>query len=110
MPKLKKQQPISMTIPAALLDVALLDAKTCAAVGSMGISWWYEEVAAGRAPQPAVRKTRGTRWRLADVRKFWLDWATADNTAEANERMVVARKASAAAQAKRKAIIIPPLG
>lgn len=64
-------------------DVALIDAPKCAAIGSMGISWWYEEVRQGRAPQPVVRKPRCTRWRLADVLKFWRDFADSGDGVEA---------------------------
>jgi predicted DNA-binding transcriptional regulator AlpA len=62
-------------LPDALVTVALIDAPTCAAVGDMSLSWWYERVASGEAPPPAVRSSRCTRWRLADVRAFWLDFA-----------------------------------
>ncbi len=58
-----------------LTDVALIDAESCAATGAMSISWWLEEVRAGRAPKPAVQRPRCTRWRLADVRDFWRRFA-----------------------------------
>ena len=92
-------------LPAELADVALIDAATCAAAGDMSLSWWFAEVGAGRAPAPAIRKSRYTRWRLVDVRAFWLaaaQQAAADTQAAA---MLKARatKASAAAKAKRAA-------
>lgn len=90
------------SLPADLADVALIDAATCAAAGAMSVSWWHDEVRNGRAPQPAIRATRCTRWRLADVREFWRTFAAADaDTGEALKAR--ATKASAAAMAKRKA-------
>ena len=57
--------------PADLAAVALIDASRCAEVGGMSVAWWHREVAAGRAPQPAVRKPRCTRWRASAVVAFW---------------------------------------
>lgn len=101
-------------LPADLASVALIDAPTCAAAGDMSVSWWHEEVRAGRAPAPAIRKPRCTRWRLADVHTFWGSFAAngASDT-EASERMTARAKhasskarypaAVAKAQATRKA-------
>lgn len=89
-------------LPAALSDVALINAETAAAVGGMRPSWWYEEVRAGRAPQPAVRKPRCTRWRLCEVREFWLRFADQQLDAENGLQTITkAVRASAAAKAKR---------
>lgn len=95
---------IPTTLPA-LSSVALIDAPTCAAAGGMSISWWHEEVRTGRAPAPAVRQPRCTRWRLADVVAFWQGFA---NKGEADTQAAVqvtarAQKASAAARVKRAA-------
>lgn len=98
-------KPNPKAMPADLAAVALIDAPTCAAAGAMSVSWWHEEVRAGRAPAPAIRKPRCTRWRLADVRAFWsksAEQAAADAKAAAGVT-TRATKASAAAQAKRKA-------
>ena len=92
-------------LPADLADVALIDAPTCAAIGDMSISWWHDEVRTGRAPAPAIRKPRCTRWRLIDVRDFWRDTAeraTADTRTAALVKAQAA-KASAKAQANRAA-------
>ena len=94
------------TIPAALADLALIDAPACAAVGGMSVSWWHDEVRGGRAPKPVIRQPRCTRWRLADVRAYWVqrvEQAATDVQAAAD---VTARatKASAAAQAKRRSV------
>jgi len=62
-------------LPSDLADVALIDAPTCAAPGDMSVSWWHAEVAAGRAPKPKVRMPRCTRWLMADVRAFWIEFA-----------------------------------
>ena len=92
-------------LPADLAAVALIDAPTCAAAGDMSISWWHGEVHAGRAPAPVFRKPRCTRWRLADVRAFWIDSATktAADTQVAARVTAQATKASAKAKATRTA-------
>lgn len=85
-------------------DVALVDAGTSAGIGEMSVSWWYGEVAAGRAPAPVVRRPRCTRWLLRDVLAFWRDFAAEGDDAERSARLdAQARKASAAASAKRQA-------
>lgn len=84
-------------LPAALADVALIDAKTCAAAGSMSESWWLEEVRTGRAPQPAIRAPRCTRWACAEVADFWRRFPERD----AGAKVTHANKASAAAKIKR---------
>ena len=90
--------------PSALAEVSLIDAAACAGVGSMSISWWHEEVRAGRAPQPVIRKPRCTRWRVPDVRDFWAEFARGglDGT---DRLMDVTKKASAAASLKRAAAV-----
>lgn len=89
---------------ADLADVALVDGPTCAAVGGMSLSWWSDEVRAGRAPAPVIRETRCTRWRLVDVRSYWIARAECSMTGEATDVLIAkANKASAAAKAKRAA-------
>ena len=92
----------STALPTELAEVALVDAKACAAAGGMSVSNWYLLVRDGVAPKPAVRLTRYTRWRLADVRKFFID-LTAPGAGD-GERVGIerARKASQAAKAKRQ--------
>lgn len=92
-------------IPDALADVALGAADTCAAIGEMSVSWWHEEVRAGRAPKPVIQQPRCTRWRLADVRRFWIERAEqgATDTQAAADVKARASKASAAARVKRAA-------
>ncbi|WP_374659421.1 helix-turn-helix transcriptional regulator [Inhella sp.] len=81
--------------------MALIDARTSAATGGMGISWWHARVAAGEAPKPVIQQPRMTRWRLADVRAFWAQRAQA-GSADAGENMQAqAIRASAAAARKR---------
>ncbi|MBH9577860.1 hypothetical protein [Inhella proteolytica] len=68
----------------------------------MGVSWWLAEVAAGRAPKPAIQQPRCTRWRLKDVREFWACRAEQADQ-EATARLTAqAAKASAAASAQRR--------
>ena len=92
-------------IPPALAGVALIDAPTCAAAGGMSVSWWHEEVRAGRAPAPKVRQPRCTRWRLADVLAYWQAFAErgARDTQAAEAVTAKAKKASTAARIKRAA-------
>lgn len=88
---------------SALAEVALIDAPACAAVGAMSVSWWHDEVRAGRAPKPVIQQPRCTRWRLADVRTYWAKRAeqSAANVQGAANMKARATKASAAAKAKR---------
>lgn len=92
-------------LPAALAEVALVDDKTSASVGLMSKSWWLREVRAGRAPAPAIREPRCTRWRLSEVRAYWAERAAKQGgTKLETQDFLVARakKASDAAQAKRR--------
>jgi len=105
-PKTTRQK-LRPPTPEALADVALIDATDCAAAGGMGVSWWHDEVRAGRAPAPVVREPRCTRWRLADVRAFWIARAEQSaNSALIAERMKAqATKASHKARANRAAAV-----
>lgn len=90
-------------VPAALADVALIDARTAAAAGSMSVSWWHEAVAAGRAPAPVIRAPRCTRWRAVEVIGFWRDFGSQpDGDGAAAAVKALATKASAAARSKRR--------
>lgn len=104
-------------LPTDLADAALIDGPTCAAVGAVSVSWWHEEVRTGRAPQPAIRQSRFTRWRLADVRAFWIGFAErathdAQVTQRAKQASMKARDpaAVAKAQATRKARAVERAG
>jgi len=96
------QKTATPPLPAELADVALIPGSTCAAVGGMSISWWNEEVRAGRAPQPAMRGTRCTRWRVADVREFWRKRAEQSTEGAASAAIVQARAAKASVHARLK--------
>ena len=113
--------PAARPLPADVADVALIAADTCAAIGEVSVSWWHQEVRTGRAPKPAIQQPRFTRWRLADVRRFWAERAAlAASDTEVGERMrAKAKKASikarepaavAKAQAARKAGIAARAG
>lgn len=105
-----KTDPNPQPMPADLAAVALIDAPTAAAAGSMSVSWWHAEVAAGRAPKPVIQRPRCTRWRAAEVAAYWRTFATsaqADASA-ADAVKVRATKASAAAQAKRRKLAAVP--
>lgn len=92
-------------LPAALSDVALTAAATCAATGDVSVSWWLEEVRTGRAPKPVIQQPRFTRWRVQDVRRFWAERATqaASDPATGVRMAARAKKASAAARKVRDA-------
>lgn len=93
----------SASLPAGLASVALIDAPTAAAAGSMSVSWWHAEVAAGRAPAPVIRRPRFTRWRVVEVAAFWSALAAGAQADTCAAAVVKARatKASAAARLKR---------
>ena len=92
--------PAARPLPAALAEVALIDAPTCAAAGDMSVSWWHEEVRAGRAPAPVIRKPRCTRWRLAEVRAFWIESAVKAATDSQASALMTAHATKASAKAK----------
>lgn len=88
----------AQALPADLASVALIDAPTAASAGSMSVSWWHAEVAAGRAPAPAFRAPRCTRWRLADVAAFWRTFSAQGDASAADAVKARAMKASAKAR------------
>ena len=93
--------------PMTLADVAFLDITDVCAAARMSASWIHEEVRAGRFPQPMRFGPRCSRWRSADVRDWLIGRASAaerDADAAAPASIVRAKKASDAAQAKRRAI------
>ena len=98
-------KPAARPLHADVADVALAAADTCAAIGEMSVSWWHEEVRAGRAPKPAIQQPRCTRWRLADVRRFWAERAAqAAGDTETRER-VAARAKKASIMAREPAAV-----
>jgi hypothetical protein len=92
-------------IPPALADVALIDATTCAAAGAMSVSWWHEEVRAQRAPQPAVRRSRCTRWRVSDVANFWQKFAAQSQANSVAALLVTAKAKHASTKAREPAAV-----
>ncbi|MBP5992240.1 MAG: hypothetical protein KA766_19755 [Piscinibacter sp.] len=97
----KVTPPAGQTIHPGLVEVALIDAKACAAVGDVSVSWWHAEVRAGRAPAPVIQRPRCTRWRLGDVKAFWAALSTSPESVDAERVVGRARRASAAASAVR---------
>jgi len=69
------RKPDPSATPPGLADLQLLDIKSCCAVGGVGSSWWRDAVASGRAPAPAVKLPRCTRWRASEVHAFWAAFA-----------------------------------
>lgn len=97
-----------INLPIELAQVALVDAKACAAAGGMSVSNWYLLVRDGVAPRPAVRLTRYTRWRLVDVRRFFIAFAEQGQLRDEGVVMERARKASQAAKVKRQQKALNP--
>ena len=96
------KRPTQASLPAALAEVALVDAKTCAATGGMSVSQWHNLVREGAAPKPLIRTPRFTRWGLADVRQFFVTLAQTGDEERGGEVIERARRASAAAKVKRQ--------
>jgi len=92
-------------LPDLLQDVALIDADACAAVGSVSISWWHAEVAAGRAPKPVVQRPRHTRWRVAAVAEFWRQFAESSATDTEIARAVRTKAEKASLKAREPAAL-----
>jgi predicted DNA-binding transcriptional regulator AlpA len=88
-------------LPAALADAALIDGPTCAAAGDVSLSWWYDSVRNGSAPQPVIREPRFSRWRLVDVARFWREFA--ESGADDGRVTLQATKASAKARSNARA-------
>ena len=95
-------------IPAALADVALIDDTTCAAAAGMSITYWRDLVAQGVAPQPAIQGPRFTRWRIADVRGFLIEFVSNADPAAAELSASTAAKGLAGARAKRASAATAP--
>lgn len=67
--------------PEALVEVALIDGKSIAAAGCMGLTQWHELVRSGKAPQPVIKQPRFTRWRVVEIRT-WLEQRSAAGNLE----------------------------
>jgi len=92
------------TLHPDLAQVALVDARTAAAAGGMGTSWWAALVQSGDAPQPVVKSHRCTRWRTSDVVSFWRGFAENGLKPALLERLAAnAKKSQAAMQRARQA-------
>lgn len=68
-------------LPIFVEDVALINAGTCASIGSVSVSYWYSQVKSGRAPAPVRKGNRFTRWSLSQVKQYWASQAQS-HTAE----------------------------
>jgi predicted DNA-binding transcriptional regulator AlpA len=98
------QAPFQVTIPPGLVDVAYIDGGACAAAASMSISQWHTLVKDGKAPKPAIRKPRFTRWLMSDVRAWLIQFSSQSDFETGSEIVLTkATKASHAAKAKRRA-------
>lgn len=93
--------------PHALADVAFLDIADVCAAARMSASWIHDEVRAGRFPRPLRFGPRCSRWRSAEVRAWLVDRAAAAeaDTETALAMSARAKKASEAAQAKRRGAV-----
>lgn len=88
----------AVLVPPALRHVALINGPSAAAVGSMSISWWLEQVRSGRAPRPVIQTSRCSRWKISDVEAFWAKRAAGS----ALDDGVVGRASQASSRAKAK--------
>lgn len=61
-------------------ELALLAMPDIQAITRLSRSWIHEAVAAGRFPQPVMRRPRCTRWRKGDVDR-WLAELSVDQGA-----------------------------
>lgn len=103
-----------ITLPAALAEVAFVDGRTAAAAGGECLSKFLGgvrrtergELEPGEAPYPLprIRKTRFTRYLMADVRT-WLIARAEQGCGAADVQCLIdkTKRASAAAKAKRAA-------
>ena len=96
-------------LTASFADVALIDAEKCAAIGDMSTSWWHEEVRAGRAPQPVIRQSRCTRWRVLDAVAYWRRRAE-QGASDTKVAAAVIARATKASKAARAAAGVPSEG
>ena len=101
------QAPCQVTIPSGLVDVAYIDGGACAAAAAMSISQWHAMVKDGKAPKPAIRKPRFTRWLMADVRA-WLIQFSSQSDFEADSEVVLGKAIRASHAAKAKAFARQP--
>ena len=85
-------------VPPALADVAMIDGPSIAAAAAISLSSLHELVRNGNAPQPAIRQSRCTRWRMADVRAWLIERAAQQAPDEADAVTARAKKASAEAR------------
>lgn len=97
----------SEAIPPSLAEVALIDCNTAAAAASISVSQWHKLVSEGKAPQPAFRSPRCTRWRIADVRAWLIERSSQDIPSGDSRTVDIARRASAASRAKRAGLYMP---
>lgn len=88
-------------IPDGLLDVAYISGAECAAAGSMSISQWHALVKEGKAPNPVIRKSRFTRWLLADVRE-WLIQYSKQFDIETDSKLIIGKAKRASDFARNK--------
>lgn len=88
-------------LPADLADLSFLDINDVCAAVRMSQSWWYDEVRAGRAPQPLRLGLRCSRWSVAAIRQYLIERAAQPQEAVAAQ--VVARATRASADARKPA-------
>lgn len=99
----------SQQLPTNLAGLAFLDIRDVCAAARMSASWIHEEVRARRFPQPMRFGPRCTRWRSADVCDWLIARAAAAEADTEGGALLIARakKASEAAQAKRRLSAAP---
>jgi predicted DNA-binding transcriptional regulator AlpA len=93
-------------VPDGLAPFALISAATAAAAADMSLSGFFAEVRDGRAPQPAIRGVRHTRWRMEDI-KHWLIQRVDDHDPEKAAVVVGKAKHASAMAAVRRSTTAP---
>ena len=102
---LTDQKPEARSLSADMASVALADINDLKALTRMSASSIHQSIRNGEFPAPAIRGSRCTRWRMADVHSYLTERirvATGD-TDTAAKLTARAKKASDAARNKRTA-------
>lgn len=92
----------AQTLPADVAAVSLLDIRDVCAAVRMSASWVHDAVRARRFPQPLRHGPRCTRWTASSIRQYLIERAAHPQEETAELVTARAKKASDAAQAKRR--------
>lgn len=101
------QQTPVRSLPSDMSDVALADINDLRALTRMSASWIHDAVRKGEFPAPAIRESRCTRWKFADVHAYLAERIrkAALDTDAATRLTARAKKASDAARSIKRAAL-----